>query len=146
MRKASTRLRALGLPSLIPKMTLTDLSYDYKCLRISPDGTHAGARLNREHLLQCCPTKSREMIKPSTATELHSCPSRSKCTSSSQRSSSSQCPSSRALVASAMGPVAEPQQQQQPWVQQQSLRSISHRPSSRAPAAAAMGPAAEPLK
>ena len=36
-RKASTRLRAPGLASLIPKMTPADLSYDYKCLRSSPD-------------------------------------------------------------------------------------------------------------
>ena len=77
-RKASTRLRAPGLASLIPKMTPADLSYDYNCLRSSPDESHAGVKLNREHHLQCCrlvsvdPTKPWEMIKPSTATELRS--------------------------------------------------------------------------
>ena len=36
-RKASARLRAPGLASLIPNMTLANLSYDYNCLRSSPD-------------------------------------------------------------------------------------------------------------
>ena len=53
-RKASARIRAPGLASLIPKMTPADLSYDYNCLRSSPDESHAGVKLNREHHLQCC--------------------------------------------------------------------------------------------
>ena len=36
-RKTSAKLRAPGLASLITKMTPADLSYDYNCLRSSPD-------------------------------------------------------------------------------------------------------------